>query len=169
MTNYLTVKLDSSHNRESFTCGKPPLANYLQRQASQDMKRRLSVVYIYPDDINPSTIRGYYSLSNLSITKEFAPEEIRKKIPNSYQSLPCTLLGRLAIAINFRGKGLGEALLADALLRSYHASNVLGSIAVVVDPLDDESNGFYKKYHFIELQYENKMFLPMSTIKKMFS
>ena len=168
MSQFLTVKLNTSHNREAFTCGKGSLDNYLKKQASQDGKRGLAVVYIYPDDAEPSVIRGYYSLSNLSIPKDFAPKEIQEKMPRAYHTLPCTLLGRLAIATEFKRKGLGEILLIDALLRSVEAASILGSIAVIVDPLDNEARAFYKKFHFIELTYENKMFLPMNTIKQIF-
>lgn len=168
MNQFLTVKLNASHNRESFACGKGSLDDYLKKQASQDVKRGLAVVYIYPDDTNPYIIRGYYSLSNLSIPKDSAPKDIQAKMPRTYHTLPCTLLGRLAISTEFRRKGLGEILLIDALFRSLEAASILGSMAVIVDPLDNEARAFYKKYHFIELAYENKMFLPMNTIKQIF-
>ena len=56
----------------------------------------------------------------------------------------------------------------DALYRSYENSNHIGSFAVVVDPLDIESENFYLKYGFIKLPDSGKMFLAMKTMKDLF-
>ena len=53
-------------------------------------------------------------------------------------------------------------------LNASHRETILGSMAVVVDPLDNEAKAFYRKYHFIDLSYENKMFMPMNTIIQIF-
>lgn len=141
------------------------LDNYLHTQASQDVKRKLCVVFALFED---TTIKGYYSLSNASIPAEMIPEGIKKKMPGSYKTLPVTLLGRLAIDEMFKGQGLGGILLLDALKRSYEvASQSLGSIAVVVDPLDSEALKFYEKFGFILLPHSGKMFLPMADIARL--
>ena len=90
----LTIPLDKEHNRKEFDCGKQSLNHYIQRQVSQDIKRRLCVCFVKIDD--DSNVIGYYTLSNFSIPLTEVPEELRKKMPQSYQSLPTTLLGRLA-------------------------------------------------------------------------
>jgi hypothetical protein len=48
-------------------------------------------------------------------------------------------------------------------------SKKAGSFAVVVDPLDEEAEGFYTKYGFIQLPDSGKMFLPMKTIEVLFT
>jgi GNAT superfamily N-acetyltransferase len=165
--SYLTTPLNASFIKGGFSCGKSLLDDYLHKQASQDVKRKLCVVFVLPDDANG--IKGYYTLSNNSIPQKNMPTEIIKKMPASYTDLPATLLGRLAVDKNYRKQGIGELLLLDALKRSYDISiNSLGSIAVVVDPLDEEAKKFYKKYGFIELPDSGKMFLSMSTIGKIF-
>ena len=141
------------------------LDNYLHTQASQDVKRKLCVVFALFED---TTIKGYYTLSNASIPAEMIPEDIKKKMPGSYKTLPVTLLGRFAIDEMFKGQGLGGILLLDALKRSYEvASQSLGSIAVVVDPLDSEALKFYEKFGFILLPHSGKMFLPMADIARL--
>ena len=141
------------------------LDNYLHTQASQDVKRKLCLVFALFED---TTIKGYYTLSNASIPAEMIPEDIKKKMPGSYKTLPVTLLGRLAIDEKFKGQGLGGILLLDALKRSYEvASQSLGSIAVVVDPLDSEALKFYEKFGFILLPHSGKMFLPMADIARL--
>jgi len=165
--NYLTIPLDSSRNKNKFSCGKSALDNYLHKQASQDIKRKLSVCFILPDINN--TIIGFYTLSNDSIPQKNLPEEIKKKLPESYTNLPVTLLGRLAVDNKFRGQRFGELLLLDALKRCNDVSDKsIASMAVVVDPIDEDAVSFYKKYGFIELPDSKRMFLPMKTISKLF-
>ena len=138
------------------------LDNYLHMQAGQDIKRKLCVVFAMFED---TTIKGYYTLSNASIPAELMPEAIKKKMPGSYKALPVTLLGRLAVDSKFKGQGLGGILLIDALKRSFSvAGESLGSIGVVVDPLDEDAVAFYKKFGFILLPDSGKMFLPMADV-----
>lgn len=157
--------LNSSLNKKDFNCGKEMLDNYLHFQAGQDVKRKLCVVFTLFED---TEIKGYYTLSNASIPAEYAPEDVRKKMPGSYRALPVTLLGRLAVDKKHKGKGFGTILLIDALKRSYEvATQSLGSIGVVVDPLDDEAVLFYQKFGFILLPDSRKMFLPMTDVAQL--
>jgi ribosomal protein S18 acetylase RimI-like enzyme len=78
-------------------------------------------------------------------------------------------LGRLAVSDRHQKKGLGEILLLDALERSYYASKEVGSMAIIVDPLDADAVRFYERYGFITIPDRGKMFLPMATIAKLFS
>ncbi|WP_199562676.1 GNAT family N-acetyltransferase [Pedobacter chinensis] len=150
---------------KGFSCGKEKLDNYLHKQASQDVKRKLCVVFAMFED---TIIKGYYTLSSASIPSMLVPEDFRKKMPKSYESLPVTLLGRLAIDSKFKGNGLGGIILLDALKRSYEIANQsLGSIGIVVDPLDDDAVAFYEKFGFILLPDSGKMFLPMSDIAQL--
>ena len=159
--------LEKSHNRKAFDCGKELLNNYLKQQAKQDVKKKLSVCFVLIDKSND--VKGYYTLSNSSIPQIDIPKEFSRRIPNSYSNIPVTLLGRLAIDKSIFRQGYGEYLLMDALKESYIVSkNVIGSIAVIVDPIDDEAISFYKKYDFILLPNSGKMFLPMNIISKLF-
>jgi GNAT superfamily N-acetyltransferase len=165
--NYLTKILDSGIDRKSFCCGKPSLDNYIHLQAGQDIRRKLAVCFILTGDDNK--IKAYYTLSNGSIPSEGLPEVYRKKYPKSYNHLPVTLLGRLAVDQRFQGQGIGKMLLIDALKRSQEASmKSIGSMAVIVDVLDSEAEKFYLKFGFIRLPDSAKMFLPMKTIGQIF-
>lgn len=163
--SYITVPLASSHKKDIFNCGKPLLDSYLHKQAKQDGKRRLSACFILPEG---NEVKGYYTLSTASVERRLLPQEIIKKLPPSYSDLPAILLGRLAINKNYHGQRLGEMILMDALKRSYFTSKQVGSMAVIVDPLDEEAVKFYRKYDFILLPDSGKMFLPMATIALLF-
>lgn len=163
----LTVLLNSQHQKSRFSCGKELLDDYLHKQVNQDIKRKLSVCFVLTDP-EAKLIKGYYTLSNNSISQELIPEEIHKKLPRSYTSIPTTLLGRLAIDQNYQGQGIGKLLLVDALKRSYDLSKTIGSFAVIVDPIDQNAENFYLKYGFVKLPDSGKMFLPMKTISQLF-
>ena len=158
--------LDKKHNRNDFDCGKELLNNYLKTQASQDIKRKLAVCFVLAEELN--NIQGYYTLSNYSIPLSSFSEQIQKKLPKSYTSIPTTLLGRLAIDTKYQGKGIGKILLIDALKRSYENSNKIGSFAVVVDLIDEEAEKFYAKYDFIKLPDSRKMFIATNTLNELF-
>jgi GNAT superfamily N-acetyltransferase len=159
--------LGAGHRKTEFDCGSALLNQYLQHQAGQDMKRKLSVCFVLPDS-DSEGIMGYYTLSNNGIPLDVLPPERRKKLPSFYTGIPVTLLGRLAVDKRFQGQGLGKWLLMDALKRSYEVSLNIASYAVVVDPLDPEAEKFYVKYGFIKLADSGRMFLPMKTIGAVF-
>lgn len=166
--NYLTEPLNSSHKKKDFTCGKKLLDDYFQTQAKQDVKRKLSACFVLADEDNK--VKGYYTLSSTAVNRELLPEDIIKKLPPTYHNLPATLLGRLAIDNNYKGQKLGELLLIEALKKSYEISqNSIGSMAVIVDPIDDDAIQFYTKYGFIRLTDSGKMFIPMETISELFN
>jgi len=164
--SYLTILLNSAHKNSEFDCGNEQLNSYLHKQANQDIKRHLAACFVIVDDNN--RIKGYYTLSNAGIDGEMLPDDLKSKLPKSYNNLPVTLLGRLARDKKFAGERLGELLLVDALKRCYDTSSTIGSIAVVVDPIRPEAKNFYLKYGFIFLPDSNKLFMTLKTISKLF-
>jgi len=159
--------LDKKHNRKDFDCGKELLNNYLKNQAGQDVKRKLSACFVLIDK-ETTIVKGYYTLSNNSIPLINFSEQIQKRLPKSYTSIPTTLLGRLAIDTKYQGMGIGRILLIDALKRSYGISKEIGSFGVIVDPIDKDAERFYEKYDFIKLPDSEKMFIATQTLKELF-
>lgn len=154
------------HDRSKFNCEEKSLTDYLQKQATQDIKKNLAACFILLDRGN-NHIKGYYTLSSESLNRKDVPEEYQKKIPKNY-NIPVTLLGRLARDITMKGTGAGEYLLLDALKRSYDISiKGVGSMAVIADPINRNAIKFYAKYGF-ELLESGKMFLSMKAISKLF-
>lgn len=81
-----------------------------------------------------------------------------------------TLLGRLAVSTEFRGRRLGETLLMDALRRSLELSKQVASCGVIVDAQDDSAASFYRKYGFLDLPtVQRRFFLPMGTVERLFA
>ena len=164
--NFLTEPLNNSHIRNNFFSGENILDKYLQNQAGQDVKRKLSACYVIADKKNLE-VKGYYTLSGNSIPSNMIPNQIKRKLPGSYNNLPVILIGRLAVSQSFQGEGLGKLLLIDALKRCFELTLSIGAFAVIVDPVNDYAQQFYSKYGFVLLPDSKKMFITMKTISKL--
>lgn len=160
----MITTLQNNHDKKSFRCGYSMLDNYIQRQAKQDIKRDLSACFVLVNK-QSHLVLGYYTLSANSISRGDFPISISKKLPQSYQDLPTILLGRLAVDEKYKGNGYGELILLDALNRCAQISQNLGTLAVVVDPIDSKAEEFYFKYGFISIPGTGKMFIPIKTIE----
>jgi GNAT superfamily N-acetyltransferase len=155
------------HIREKFSNQHESLQNYIRAIARQDTDRDLARCFVLVDD--DKAIKGYYTLNNLSIPSFHWDAAFRKKYKLTYQTIPCTLIGRLAIDSSMQKKGLGEILLFDSLKRAHEVSKTIASFAVVVDSIDQSAKNFYKKYEFHELLDTGRLYLPMKTIHNLIS
>lgn len=157
--------LKKEHNRGSFNSNTPLLDNYIKTQASQDVRKDLSACYVMADEHNK--VIAYYTLSANSISQEGISENQLKKLrlPSSYRNLPAVMLGRLAVDDQHKGKRFGELLLMDAFDRCLSAAEQIGTLAIIVDPIDEKAAGFYAKYGFMELKSSKRMFITMQTIR----
>lgn len=158
-----TVALNASHKRNVFTCEEPSLEDYLRKQAGQDVKRQVAACFVLEGD--DGAIKGYYTLSADSVDRTLIPENLQKKLP--YKNLPVTLIGRLARDTEYKGQGIGEILLADALKRACQASVSIAAWAVVTDPINGKARTFYEAFGFLSLA-SGRMFIPMETVKASF-
>ena len=109
---------------------------------------------------------GYYSLAAYTLKVENLPEQLMKGIPK-YPLVGTTLIGRLAIDLTQQGKSLGGMLLINATKNSFEQSKKIGSLAVVVDALDEKAKKFYEHYGFISLPEKPlKLVMSMKTVAK---
>ncbi len=158
---FLIELLGSHHDRTAFSCGEPALNAYLHRQASQDALRRIAQVYVAVAE-QPGEILGYYTLSAASFEKGDLSAALVKRLP--HYPVPVALIGRLAVAHGYQGRGLGENLLLDAIHRVVRVSNTLGVYAVVVEAKSDRASAFYEHYGFKPfLSWSRRLFLPLQT------
>lgn len=159
-----------THDRDSFTCGKPDLDNYLKQTARRAGEVGTGRTWVVIDPTAPADARGkrsvlgYYTVSMSSIDVEVLPADRR---PGLATQVPAALLGRLAVDKRHQGQGLGELLLMDALQRIREAAKNVAAHAVVVDAIDDSAKRFYQKYGFLGLT-DNPLhlFLPMASVRE---
>ncbi len=112
---------------------------------------------------NQKAILGYYSLSAGSIEKDALPEPVAHRLP--HYPVPVAVLGRLAVALEHQGSGLGSRLLANACKRVIQASGEVAMMAIVVDAKDPAAIRFYQRFGFEMLaDTERRMFLTLKTM-----
>ena len=154
------------HIRLSFCCGNESLDSYIRKQASQDLKKRVSTIFVLIDDPDMH-ILAYYTLSSYTVNIAALDESFAKRLPR-YPALPATLLGRLAVDNDQKGKRFGELLLIDALKRSLEAAMQVASLAVIAEALDERALSFYIKYGFKQFSQEPmKLYLPMKSVEEL--
>lgn len=157
---FQVVLLDSGHKRSAFHSGSEPLDSYFKQQVSQDVRRRVTACYVAMTE--DQRIAGYYTLASASVLLADLPMELSKRLPR-YPTVPAIRMGRLAVDNEFKGMGLGGALLADALTRSIRSE--IAAYALLVDAKDDLAAAFYKHHGLAALPNQPlKLFLPLATV-----
>lgn len=152
--------LDASHDRSGFDCGTPTLNRYLAEQASQDMRRRVASCFVARDDAG--RIAGYYTLAAASVPLTEPPALVTKKLPR-YRAVPTVRMGRLAVDLSFKGRGLAGALLADALARCMRSE--IAAYALLVDAKDEQASTFYQHHGFTPLPEASlTLSLPLASV-----
>ncbi len=143
---FQVIQLEVTHNRATFSCGSEPLDRYFQQQVTQDIRRRVTACFVALT--SEQIVAGYYTLASTSVPLTGLPDGTAKKLPR-YPLVPAVRMGRLAVDQNFKGQGLGGALLADALHRAFVSD--IAAYAMLVDAKYDEAAAFYKHHGFIPL------------------
>ena len=144
MNDYGAIeKLRREHLLDSFDCGKEDLNRFLKRQAWNSQQAHSAQTYVLVKDLR---VLGYYSLAAGSVTHEEATERVKKGLAR--HPIPVILLARLAVDASVHGKGLGSALLKDALLRTAQAADAIGARALLVHAKDDSAKAFYEHFTF---------------------
>ena len=166
MTDYskLVIRpLDNVHDKPGFQCGVVSLDTYIKKQARQDVKRRVSRVFVATRVDQPNSILGYYTLSTLSIELSQLPQALARKLPR--YPVPAALLGRLAVNQVSQGHGVGKMLLIDAIKRTLAVSDEIAIYAMVVDAIDERAQHFYEQFGFSLLSSKKqRLFLSLKSI-----
>lgn len=143
---------------EGFQSGLALVDSWAQKHACTAKKRGMAVVYVsYTAD--RSTPAGFYTLSSHSIERASITGGWLRR--NASDKVPAVLLGMLGVDARFKGKGLGTALLADAITRSLNIADAIGSKALVADPANDSAREFYSRHGFASIPGTDRMFLPL--------
>lgn len=119
-------------------------------------------------DIETESLVGYFTLAAASIPFDLVPEVERKRARLSrYPELSAVLLARLARDIDWRGKGIGELLLIEALRMTSAAADSVGVAFLIVDAIDQQAAEFYLDFGFQSFDDSNrKLFMAMATMKE---
>lgn len=136
-------KLRREHQLDGFDCGKADLNRFLKRQAWNNQQAHSAQTYVLAKNL---LVFGYFSLAAGFVTHDEAPERVKKGLAR--HPIPVILLARLAVDKSIHGKGVGSALLKDALMRAAHAADTIGARALLVHAKDDDARAFYEHFTF---------------------
>src|SRR5215831_8063393 len=150
------VPLTAEHALSAFDCGEPALNDWLQHRALKN-ESRFSRTYVVCEG---SQVVAYFCISAGAVERAAAPGKVRRNAPDT---IPVSVIGRLAVSRSHAGKGLGADILSDALRRIAVASQSIGIGAVLVHAKDDAAKRFYMKCaEFIEYPADSRiLFLPI--------
>ena len=139
--------LQEEHDISAFRSGEPSLDDWLRGRALANMTLGASRTFV-SCQAETRRVVGFYALSMGQILNQEAIGSVRRNMP---RFIPAVVLGRLAIDEDWHRKGLGAALLKDAVLRSLRAAEEVSARLVVVHAISPAAEAFYVKHGFSRL------------------
>ena len=138
------TKFSAFNSTDGFDCGSEALNRYLDRHALVNTKAGAAQTYVAARA--DGVVLGYYSLTVGSVEHAAAPARVTKGLAR--HPVPVMLLARLAVDETCHGRGLGAALLKDAILRSLQVADIVGIRALLVHAKDDAARQWYERFGF---------------------
>ncbi len=132
----------AEHRLDAFASGTASLDDWLKRRARANQISGASRTYVVAE---AGRVVGYYCLASGALAMNDAPAGLKRNMPDP---IPMAILGRLAVDQTWQGRGLGVALLRDAVERTQAAAAILGIRGLLVHALSDDAKAFYERHGF---------------------
>jgi GNAT superfamily N-acetyltransferase len=126
-----------------FSSGVASLDDWLKRRAYPNQVSGASRTYVGAEG---QRVVGYYCLASGALALSDTPGPLRRNMPDP---VPMGILGRLAVDRAFRSRGLGVALLQDAVIRTAQAGGIIGIRGLLVHAISAEAKDFYEYHGFL--------------------
>ena len=130
------VPLTAKHDLSVFDCGAPALNEWLRHRALKN-ESRFSRTYVVCDG---DRVVAYFCICAGAVERAAAPGRVRRNAPDT---IPISVIGRLAVSRDHAGRGLGTDILSNALRRIAVASQSIGIGACRPGPRTDAAKQFY--------------------------
>jgi GNAT superfamily N-acetyltransferase len=158
--------LNARHDVSRFANGIHPSLDQWLRERARSSEGLSARTYVVCSAEEPDRVVGYFSISAAVEQRNALPSaKLRRGLP---AQVPLLLIGRLAIDAQWRGHGLGSALLADALRRCLAAAEIAGVRGIVAHAIDEAAVGFYERNGFILSSLgERVMLMPIETARSL--
>jgi GNAT superfamily N-acetyltransferase len=164
MSEFDLELLSDDHDRKGFRCGSESLDRYLRETAKSHLTKGVSITRVMVERIarKPKPILGYVTLTS-TLAKAANWTGASKGLPA--MPLPIVLLGRLAVAEDWQGRGIARLLLSAAREIAAGSMRGAGGVGLAVDPADEGLVAFYAKYGFVRVEEPSlRMFLPLDSL-----
>jgi len=151
------------HDRKSFDCGVTALNEYLDRFARQNHESGGAKTFVAVPHEEPGRVLGYYSISPGAIEFARVSSKLTRKLAR--YEVPVFRLGRLAVSLSVRGKGLGADLLLAAGERALAVAKEVGGVALAIDAKNEHAANWYQRFGAVPLLDDPlKLILPLDVI-----
>lgn len=157
--------LTDGHGLDDFECAVPELNFWLRERARQNQASGACRCFVVCD--KHQQVIAYYALAAGSVSHEIATTRLRRNMPNP---LPVVVLARLAVHRDWTGKGIGQALLKDAVLRTLRAAEEMGVRAMLCHAVDERARSSYLKHGFVASNIHSMtVMLSMDRVRSLLS
>lgn len=137
------------------------LQDFLHNKAITFERNLRSRTYLYIDNEKKNTIIGYFTIAINYLETDKLKGEIIKILDghaSDTKSIPCYLIGQLAVSDECQSKGIGNFLLTDALKIIDESQTKLGGRFVLIDSVNnDKVINFYRENSFVEIEKDKKL------------
>jgi GNAT superfamily N-acetyltransferase len=156
--------LNARHDISRFTNGVHPSLDAWLRQRAHQSEGLSARTYVVSPSTEPDCVVAYFCISAAVEQRHALPSaKMRRGMP---EQVPLLLIGRLAVDAQWQRRGLGSALLADALRRCLAASQIAGVRRVIAHAIDETAAGFYERHGFTRSPLgERVMLMPIETVR----
>jgi GNAT superfamily N-acetyltransferase len=135
--------LSAEDDLSAFDSGVPDLDEWLRRRAAGNEATGASRTYVVRA---AGRVVGYYALAAGGVAQATATGRVRRNMPDP---VPVMVLGRLAVDLNYQGRGIAKGLLRDAILRTLQVARMAGIRALLVHAISPEAKRFYEHCGFL--------------------
>lgn len=143
MSRYAPVEpLRSDHDTSTFDCGSEQQTNWLRRVGLTAQGAGTSRVFVVCRS-GELKVAGYHALAAGSILAADAPA--RLKAGTGRHPIPVVILARLGVDRSEQGRGLGSALVRDAIHRAVTAAATIGVRGLLIHAETPEAAAFYRR------------------------
>jgi len=156
------------HDRSAFSCGFAPIDNFLKLSLSDQVKTGMIAAWIATADDDPAVL-GFYTLGAMAVRADLGPGKWQRAgVPD----IPVIYIRAVAVREDMQGRGLGKALVIDAMRRCLGIADQMGAAAIVLDVLEDDNferrRRFYEELGFQSLGdplNPARVFVPMANVR----
>lgn len=143
--------LAAHHSVAGFASGDVAIDAFLRTTAVAEQTMGLRSVTVAVDPRPGDIIVGFFTLSPLSIRID-----PRVLAALGLEPVPCPsvggyLLGRLRVDQRYQRRGVGQALVAVAIVQARRGREGMGGVFIAVDAKDDSLAGWYERLGFVRL------------------
>lgn len=169
-TPTLTIaKFDKAlHDRSTFSCGFAPIDNFLKSSLSDQIRSGMVAAWVATTGDDPAVL-GFYTLGAMAVRADLGPKPWQRAgVPD----IPVIYIRVVAVRRDMQRKGLGTALVVDAMRRCLGIAEQMGAAAILLDVLRDDH--FERRWRFYEdlgfrplgdPRNPERVFIPMANVR----